>query len=75
MIVEDSQIKGKQMKIYEIKDIDNPIIPKEDLEKISLLKLCEPGKYIKGVGIHDGRFFVLADTENDQQYLEESRNG
>jgi len=60
------------MKIYEIKNIENANIPKEDLEKISILKLCEPGKYIKGVGIRDNRFFVLADTENDQLYLKES---
>ncbi|QDD06741.1 hypothetical protein FIT67_02640 [Candidatus Methylopumilus planktonicus] len=72
MMVEDSQIEGMQMKVYEIKNIEKSTIPKEDLEKISILKLCEPGKYIKGIGIRDGRFFVLADTENDQLYLKES---
>ena len=61
-----------QMKVYEIKNIENANISKEDLEKISILKLCEPGKYIKGVGIRDSRFFVLADTENDKLYLKES---
>ncbi len=59
------------MKIYRLKDIENPCIPKEDIEKIAILKLCEIGQYVKGVGIRDDQFFVIAENENDKLYLEE----
>lgn len=54
--------------------MEDPCIPEKDLEKIAILKLCEPGKYIKGVGIRDDRFFILAEDANDKLYLEESKN-
>ena len=73
-MVEDSFIKEKLMKIYQLKNVEDPCIPDKDLEKIAILKLCEPGKYIKGVGIRDDRFFVIAEDANDKLYLEESKD-
>jgi hypothetical protein len=73
MMVENNQIRKIQMKIYRLKDIENPCISKEDLEKIAILKLCGPGEYMKGVGIRDDQFFVLAEDENDKLYLKEMK--
>ena len=73
-MVEDAFIKEKRMKIYQLKNVEDQCIPDKDLEKIAILKLCEPGKYIKGVGIRDDRFFILAEDANDKLYLEESKD-
>ena len=62
------------MKIYQLKNLEDPCIPDKDLEKIAILKLCEPGKYIKGIGIRDDQFFILAEDDNDKLYLEESND-
>ena len=70
MMVENGQIRGKPMKIYQVGDEDNPCVPKEYVEKISILKLCESGKYVKNVGIRDGRFFIIEENNNDKLYLE-----
>jgi len=67
-------LRKNQMKIYQLKNLEDPSIPDKDLEKIAILKLCEPGKYIKGVGIRDDRFFVIAEDANDKLYLEESKD-
>ncbi len=58
------------MKIYQVGDENNPCVPKEHVERISILKLCEPGKYIKNVGIRDDRFFIIEENNNDKLYLE-----
>ena len=67
-------LRKNQMKIYQLENVEDPCIPGKDLEKIAILKLCEPGKYIKGVGIRDDRFFILAEDANDKLYLEESKD-
>ena len=58
------------MKIFHKLDEDSPYISKENKEKIAILKLVDVGKYIKGVGIKDGQFYVLAENETDEIYLE-----
>ena len=58
------------MKIFHKLDEDSPNISKENKEKIAILKLVDTGKYIKNVGIRDGQFYVLAETETDEIYLE-----
>ena len=58
------------MKIYHKLDENSDAIPKEDKEKISILKLVDIGKYVKDVGIKDGQFYVLSETETDDIYLE-----
>ena len=47
------------MKIYHKLDEDSHLISQEEKEKISILKLVDVGKYVKGVGIKDGQFYVL----------------
>ena len=58
------------MKVYHAMHEDSPDITKEDKEKISILKLVEVGKYVTNVGIRDGQFYVLADNDTDEVYLE-----
>ncbi len=58
------------MKIYQVGDENNPCVSKEDVEKISILKLCESGKYVKNVGVRDGRFFIIEENDNDKLYLD-----
>jgi hypothetical protein len=58
------------MKVYHAMHEDSPDITKEDKEKISILKLVDVGKYVKNVGIRDGQFYVLADNDTDEVYLE-----
>ena len=58
------------MKVYHAMHEDSPDITKEDKEKISILKLVDVGKYVKDVGIRDGQFYVLADNDTDEVYLE-----
>ena len=49
---------------------DSPDISIEDKEKMAILKLVEVGKYVKNVGIRDGSFYVIAENETDEVYLE-----
>jgi hypothetical protein len=58
------------MKIYHAMDEESPLVSKEDKKKIAVLKLVDVGKYIKGVGIRDGQFYVIAENETDEIYLE-----
>ena len=58
------------MKIYHKLDEDSHLLSQEEKEKISILKLVDVGKYIKGVGIRDGQFYVIAENETDEVYLE-----
>ena len=58
------------MKIYHKLDEDSHLISQEEKEKISILKLVDVGKYVKGVGIRDGQFYVIAENETDEIYLE-----
>jgi len=57
------------MKIYHAMHEDSPDMTKEDKEKISILKLVDVGRYVKGVGIRDGQFYVLAEDDTDEVYL------
>lgn len=57
------------MKVYKEEDEYNEDLPVEDREKISLLKLVDSGKYVKGIGIRDDKFYVIAENENDEMYL------
>lgn len=58
------------MRIYHEVNKDSPDIPSEDKEKMAILKLVDVGKYIKGVGIRDGQFYVIAEDNTDEIYLE-----
>ena len=58
------------MKIYHKLDEDSHLLSQQEKEKISILKLVDVGKYVKGVGIRDGQFYVIAETETDEIYLE-----
>jgi hypothetical protein len=58
------------MKIYHEVNKDSSDIPIEDREKIAVLKLVDVGKYVANVGIRDGQFYVLAEDETDEVYLE-----
>ena len=58
------------MKVYHAMHEDSPDISKEDKEKMAILKLVDVGKYIKGVGIRDGQFYVIAENDTDEVYLE-----
>ena len=58
------------MKVYHAMHEDSPDISKEDKEKMAILKLVEVGKYIKNVGIRDGQFYVIAENDTDEIYLE-----
>ena len=58
------------LKIFHKLDEDSPYLSKETKEKIAILKLVDVGKYVKNVGIRDGQFYVIAENENDEVYLE-----
>ena len=58
------------MRIYHEVNKDSPDTPNEDKEKIAILKLVDVGKYVKGVGIRDGTFYVIAENDTDEIYLE-----
>ena len=58
------------MKIYHEVNRESPDIPNEDKEKMAILKLVDVGKYVKGVGIRDGTFYVIAENDTDEIYLE-----
>lgn len=58
------------MKVYHAIDEQSSVVSKEDREKMAILKLVDVGKYIKGVGIRDGQFYVIAENDTDEIYLE-----
>lgn len=58
------------MKIYHEVNRESPDIPSEDKEKMAILKLVDIGKYVKNVGIRDGQFYVIAENDTDEVYLE-----
>jgi hypothetical protein len=58
------------MKVYHAMHENSPDISVEDREKMSILKLVDVGKYVKNVGIRDGQFYVLAENDTDEVYLE-----
>lgn len=58
------------MKIYHEVNRESPDIPSEDKEKMAILKLVDIGKYVKNVGIRDGQFYVIAENDTDEIYLE-----
>jgi hypothetical protein len=58
------------MKVYHAMHENSPDISKEDKEKMAILKLVDVGKYIKNVGIRDGQFYVIAENDTDEIYLE-----
>jgi len=42
---------------------------KAEQEKVSILKLAPDRKHVKGVGMRDGKFFVLVEQDIDDKYL------
>jgi hypothetical protein len=58
------------MKVYHAMHENSPDISIEDKEKMAILKLVDVGKYIKNVGIRDGQFYVIAENDTDEIYLE-----
>ena len=42
---------------------------KEEQEKVSVLKLTPNRKYVKGVGMKDGIFYVIVENAMDDMYL------
>jgi hypothetical protein len=58
------------MKIYHALDENSSLLSKEDKEKMAILKLVDVGRYIKNVGIRDGQFYVIAENDTDEVYLE-----
>ena len=58
------------MKVYHAIDEQSSVVSQEDKEKMAILKLVDVGKYIKGVGIRDGQFYVIAENDTDEIYLE-----
>ena len=58
------------MKIYHVIDENSSIVPQEDKEKIAILKLAEPSKYIENVGVRDGQFFIIPENKSDEIYLD-----
>ncbi len=58
------------MKVYHAMHENSPDITTEDREKMSILKLVDAGVYVKNVGIKDGQFYVLAENDTDEVYLE-----
>ena len=58
------------MKVFHAIDAESSIISEQDKEKIAVLKLVDVGKYVENVGIRDGQFYVLAENDTDEVYLE-----
>jgi hypothetical protein len=58
------------MKIFHAMDEQSSVVSKEDKEKMAILKLVDVGKYVKNVGIRDGQFYVIAENNTDEIYLE-----
>ena len=58
------------MKVFHAIDAESSIISEQDKEKIAVLKLVDVGKYIENVGIRDGQFYIIAENNADEIYLE-----
>jgi nitrate reductase NapAB chaperone NapD len=58
------------MKVFHAIDAESSIISEQDKEKIAVLKLVDVGKYVENVGIRDGQFYIIAENETDEIYLE-----
>jgi len=58
------------MKVFHAIDAESSIISEQDKEKIAVLKLVDVGRYIKNVGIRDGQFYIIAENNTDEIYLE-----
>ena len=56
------------MKIVKI-GINDKYLSEEESRKVSLLKIAEPKKYVEGIGVYDGEFFIITETEVDDMYL------
>ena len=57
------------MKVFHEVETDSARMTAEDKEKVALLKLTDSGKYMKGIGIRDGQFYVIAESDTDDIYL------
>ena len=57
------------MKVFHELEGESSLMTIEDKEKVSLLKLTDSGKFMKGVGIRDGQFYVIAESDTDDIYL------
>lgn len=58
------------MKVFHAIDAESSTISEQDKEKIAVLKLVEVGKYVENVGIRDGQFYIIAEGDTDEIYLE-----
>lgn len=58
------------MKVFHALDAESSTISNEDKEKIAVLKLVDVGKYVENVGIRDGQFYIIAENDTDEVYLE-----
>ena len=58
------------MKVFHALDAEASTISDEDKEKIAVLKLVDVGKYVENVGIRDGQFYIIAENDTDEVYLE-----
>jgi hypothetical protein len=58
------------MKVFHAIDAESSIISEQDKEKIAVLKLVDVGKYVENVGIRDGQFYIIAENNTDEIYLE-----
>ena len=55
--------------IYE-KDVAKlrPTLSDKEIAAIVALKILGPGKYVKGKGILDNNFYLITETEADENY-------
>lgn len=58
------------MKVFHAIDAESSTISEQDKEKIAVLKLVDVGKYVENVGIRDGQFYIIAENDTDEIYLE-----
>ena len=58
------------MKVFHAIDAESSIISEQDKEKIAVLKLVDVGKYVENVGNRDGQFYIIAENNTDEIYLE-----
>lgn len=58
------------MKVFHALDVESSNLSDEDKEKIAVLKLVDVGKYVENVGIRDGQFYIIAESNTDEIYLE-----
>ena len=58
------------MKVFHALDAESSNISDKDKEKIAVLKLVDAGKYVENVGIRDGQFYIIAENDTDEVYLE-----